>query len=434
MNGDHAYPAIFRGIIEECAQRAMDEDVEGVPDWERFRVISDELGAFLHILARGTKRRRVVELSGNSGAGSTIIWLAAALNEFQGDVYASETNPKRLMKLQNILTRASLSPRVAIHDYDPVYAYMEEGSVIAPPVVSETESEPVQFDMVVVSLKDSDWPNRLSFGWDMLCRHGFMVLTDTIQAGESADIKIGEFFDSHPASVTGLLIGEGVLVALKLPESVTVDTETDEEEFPVSIALPDEVLTGEQAGKVLAELEAENRKPGSRFWAIPPVTGRFLWMVLRAMGARNALEIGMSSGYSGIWLASALKDSSVDTGHEVSLTTIDNDPEKINLATDSFDRAGVSDIVKILEGDAIEVIRSLDEKYDFIFLDCDKEYYFELLDVILRKLRRGGILIADNVISHADEMKNYLDAVKNHPNLASITVPLGSGEEMTMLL
>ena len=69
-----------------------------------------------------------------------------------------------------------------------------------------------------------------------------------------------------------------------------------------------------------------------------------------------------------------------------------------------------------------------------VFLDCDKEHYQDLLEPILYRIRRGGLLIADNVISHREILKQYVDEVQHHPCLASVTVPVGSGEEMTMVL
>ncbi len=406
MNGDHSIPADFRGMLEECATRAMDEDVEGVPELERFRVVSDKTGKFLYLIARATNRQRVLELSGIVGAGSSVVWLAGAVKETGGEVISCETNPRRLVKLQNLLSRARLSHGVDILSYD-LMSSLPEGKP------SGTGS----IDMLVITMTDTDWVSRLEQGWDMLGTSGILVLINTIQATDRESEFLTEFFDSRPSSVNGVRIEEGLLIAYKLSgESGNI------------AAIQDAEKVGERAADVLLRLEKENRKPGSNYWAIPPDTGRFLWMLTRAMGAGKVLEVGASSGYSGIWLASALKYSG---GH---LTTMDFDFEKVKLARDSYDRAGIIENVEIIEGDALELVPTLGDKYDLIFLDCGKEFYYDLIDPLLYRLNRGGLLVADNVISHREELGSYLDAVKNHSYLASLTVPIGSGVEMTMVM
>jgi predicted O-methyltransferase YrrM len=188
------------------------------------------------------------------------------------------------------------------------------------------------------------------------------------------------------------------------------------------------MVVGEPVNDVLKELESENRKPGSRLWAIPPVTGRLLWILVSAMNAREVLEIGASSGYSGTWIGCALAHTG---GH---LTTMDFDADKVKYARETYRRTGVDDRVNILLGDALDIVPTLNTQYDLVFLDCNKEYYHDLLEPILWRLRRGGLLIADNVISHQDTLKGYLDEVKEHSSLVSITLPIGSGEELTMVL
>ncbi len=432
MNGIHSLPADFRGIIEECAHRAMDEDVEGIPEWERFRVISHEVGAFLYILARAASRRRIVVMDGPGGAGSAIIWLAGAADQVDGEVIAWESNPRRWVKLQNVLSRARLSPNVELRTADPLWLSGDEGGVIAPPAADESdanriEEEPVYYsDMVVVTLTEPDWPERLSHGWELLEPNGILVLTDTYQAGESADVILGQFFESRPAAVVGIQLGEGGLLALK-PASTTDSSEQIDPS--VDSFIPNAELVGEKAAAVLEMLQTENKKPGSNLWAIPPITGKFLWILLTSMNAERVLEIGSSGGYSGTWIASALKQT---TGGK--LTTIEIENEKVATARDSFGRAGVLDHVEVIHGDAMDIVPTLDDKYDMVFLDCSKEYYFDLLEPILWRVRRGGILIADNVISHKDQLGSYLDTVKQHSSLMSITLPIGSGEELTMVL
>jgi len=426
MKGAYSLPAEFRGILEECAVRAMDEDIEGLPEWERFRVISDEIGIFLYILARSTNRTKIIEISGQGGAASTLIWLAGAARETGGEVLGWETNPRRWVKLQNSLSRSRLAPNVKLRTSDPLWPSEERGSVIAPPIPEDLDDAEmdicldelnISFDMVVISMCERDWPQRLLKGWDLLDPGGLLVLTETIHVAEAAEKMLSEFFRHRAAAVSGFQLAEGIVLAYKVSDEKSKEN-----------PLHDSDLTGERAHLVLAGLADENRKPGSRLWAIPPVTGKLLWILITATSARNVLEIGASAGYSGTWIATAFDN----TGGN--LTTVEMDPEKVLRARDTYEKAGVSDRVEIIDGDALEIIPTLSEQYDFIFLDCDKQYYQQLLEPILWRLRRGGLLMADNAISHADDMKQYLDEVRNHSCLASVTIPVGSGEELTMVI
>ena len=412
MNGENSLPADFRGIIEECAARAMEEGVDGAPEWERFKVISDEVGKYLFILARSTWRSRMVDMGGRCGAASSVIWLAGAACQVDGEITAWEANPRRLLKMQNCLSRARLSPNVELVSADPMWRMdedEEDTSDIAP------DDERRNFDMIVASLTEPDWMARIHLGWDMLESDGLMILTDTLQVGEEGSRAVNEFIKTHPAFAVGIGLGEGVLMAMKL---------SDENGDPMS----DSSILGEKAYNVLENLQAENRKPGTHLMAIPPETGKFLWILVRAMGAKNVLEIGASAGYSGTWIAKALEDT------DGKLTTMDIDPGKVSRAAETYAEAGVSDRVTIIEGDARDIVPTIEGTYDMVFLDCDKEHYQDLLEPILYRIRRGGLLIADNVISHGEILKQYVDEVQHHPCLASVTVPVGSGEEMTMIL
>ncbi len=424
MNGDHSIPADFRGVIEECAIRATEETAEGAPEYERFRVISDEVGIFLYILARSTWRTRMSDMGGWGGAASSIIWLAGAANETDGEVTAWETNPRRFLKLQNCLSRARLAPNVELLGADPLWDFRDDtDSPMERITVRETEpGEPGSIpgkgsDLVVASLLEPDWIHRLRKGWDLLDIDGLLVLTDTLQGGGQAEAALSDFFKSRLAATVSFPLGEGVLIVVKL------SADHRDPDVPVH-----ELMVGQKANEVLEEIQERNRMPGAHLMAIPPATGRFLWTLVYSMQAKNVLEIGASAGYSGTWLASALKLT------EGSLTTMDHDPKKVSMARESYDRAGVGDVVEILEGDAHEIVPTLEDPYDLVFLDCDKKYYQDLLEPILWRLKRGGLLVADNVISHGEILKGYVDQVQHHPCLASVTVPVGSGEETTMVL
>lgn len=176
---------------------------------------------------------------------------------------------------------------------------------------------------------------------------------------------------------------------------------------------------------LLKELEAYARE-NDRMWNIPPETGRFLHIMVRAVKAQNVLETGMSNGYSGIWIASALRSTG---GH---LTTLEADPWKVELATENFRKAGLDDLITIVHGDARETLSHLDGVFDFAFVDAAKDQYFSYLKLIEPKLAPGSLIFADNAISHGEGMRDYLDYVTGASHLESVMVPIGSGEMMSL--
>ena len=157
-------------------------------------------------------------------------------------------------------------------------------------------------------------------------------------------------------------------------------------------------------------------------------TGRLLWIVLRAARATRILEVGTSNAFSTIWLADAARAMG---GH---VTTLELDPDKIALARANLARAGLDGVVDIVEGRAADTLRTLPGPFDVVFLDADRASYLTYLELVVPKLRPGGLLIADNVTSHAQELEDFLRRVKSHPELFSVTVPVGNGEEIALKL
>ena len=127
-----------------------------------------------------------------------------------------------------------------------------------------------------------------------------------------------------------------------------------------------------------------------------------------------------------MWLADATRPN----GGRV--ITCELAPERADRARETLRRAGVSEIVEILVGDARETIPRLPGPFDFVFIDADKEAYPVYLDLLLPKLLPGSVIVADNVLSHADALKPYLTRVKDDPTLESVTVPIGNGLEVTL--
>ena len=167
--------------------------------------------------------------------------------------------------------------------------------------------------------------------------------------------------------------------------------------------------------------------------------GMFYNILLKSIGAKRILEIGMSVGYSGLWFADAVLSSTQSDGQ---IITIDREKFKIDKATQNFDDAGVSSLIKIREGEAKKILNKVREEFgenyfDFIFIDADKESYIEYFDLCLPLVRKGGIIGADNILlpeRFNDMMTNYLEYVRSNPNVQSVTVPIDNGEEVTFKL
>jgi len=155
-------------------------------------------------------------------------------------------------------------------------------------------------------------------------------------------------------------------------------------------------------------------------------TGRLLWILVQATRATRILEVGTSNAFSTIWLGDAARV----TGGRV--TTLELDPDKVALAHANLAAAGLEELVEIVEGPAARTLTGLTGPFDLVFLDADRPSYMTYLELVVPKLRRGGLLIADNVTSHAHELQDYLGRVKSHPELFSVTVPIGNGEEIAL--
>ena len=174
--------------------------------------------------------------------------------------------------------------------------------------------------------------------------------------------------------------------------------------------------------------DARETERARRMLNITPETGRLLWILARSARATRILEVGTSNGYSTIWLADAARA----TGGRV--TTLELNPAKVKLARENLARAGLADRVEVLEGRAVDSLGTRPGPFDFVFLDADRGSYLTYLELVVPRLVPGGLLVADNVSSHAQELHDYLARVKSHPALLSVTVPVGKGEEISFKL
>ncbi len=186
---------------------------------------------------------------------------------------------------------------------------------------------------------------------------------------------------------------------------------------------------------VLARLEDEDRAEReagvparSRSRQIEPTTGRFLFALAAAQAGVEVLEIGGSRGYSSIWLAAGGRGLG---GRVVSL---ENDVEKCVAWRANVAEAGVAGWAELLEGDAFAILREVEDVFDLVFLDAEKEDYEALFALTRPLLEPGATVVADNVLSHADPLAAYSAARQADPTLSSVTVPLDRGLELTTVL
>jgi predicted O-methyltransferase YrrM len=185
---------------------------------------------------------------------------------------------------------------------------------------------------------------------------------------------------------------------------------------------------------VLERLEAEDaderargvaREERSR--AVAPTTGRFLFGLVAPNAGCEVLEIGGSRGYSTIWLAAGARYLG---GRVVSL---EHDPAKCEAWRRNIAEAGLEEWAELIEGDAFETLAELEDVVDVVFLDAEKEDYERLFGLARTTLEPGGLVVADNVLSH-EELSAYAEARQADPTLLSVTVPLDRGLELSVVL
>ena len=175
--------------------------------------------------------------------------------------------------------------------------------------------------------------------------------------------------------------------------------------------------------RVLADIKA--RDTGQL--AVSEEDGRFLRVLIAARGATRVLEIGGASGYSAIWMGSAVRE----TGGRV--VTIEYEPERAKELADNVRRAGLADVVQVVAGDAFQEIPKLEGTFDFVFLDAWKKDYKRFFDLVYPRLEPRGLFVAHNVVNKKSEMEDFLAAVHTHPSLWT-TIVSPSSEGMSLSL
>ena len=170
--------------------------------------------------------------------------------------------------------------------------------------------------------------------------------------------------------------------------------------------------------KILAGIRAKDKGQ----LAVSEEDGRFLRLMIASSNRKRALEIGGASGYSAIWMAQGLRA----TGG--TLVSIEYDPIRAKELAENIRKAGFSDVVQVVAGDAFAEIPKLPGTFDFVFLDAWKRDYRKFFEMMYPRLDKGGLFTAHNVVNKRSEMGDFLDAVQRNPSLwTTIVSPSGEG-------
>ena len=199
----------------------------------------------------------------------------------------------------------------------------------------------------------------------------------------------------------------------------------------------------EDIRQTLERLDAASKLENSRAVKVPAgelmsaitwETGQFFNIMLRAMGATNVLEIGMSTGFSTMWLAEAVM------ANEGRVTTIEMDEKKISRATANFADAGLQNVIRVRQGRALDVLDDMGASpvaFDFVLVDADKENIPRYFDLVLPMVRKGGVIATDNMLypeRFSGMMGEFGRMVRQNDAVRTVTIPVGNGEELTVKL
>jgi predicted O-methyltransferase YrrM len=177
----------------------------------------------------------------------------------------------------------------------------------------------------------------------------------------------------------------------------------------------------EEAGR---HHDAQEQDHSRKMLNLEPATARLLSMLVRSSRRTRLLEIGTSNGYSTIWLAWATR---LMGGH---VTSIEREAHKLSLADGNLRQAGLREVVNLIHGDATQVVATLAGLFDCVFFDADRKSAPSQLALLLPKLTAEVFLLADNALSHPQEIAAYLAAVQALPQFEHLIIPIGKGLSM----
>ena len=175
----------------------------------------------------------------------------------------------------------------------------------------------------------------------------------------------------------------------------------------------------------LEDLNKRDRRDNTphllRLRQIPPETGRFISLLAASASEGTYLEIGTSAGYSTLWLALACR------ALKRRIITFEILKKKAHLARETFALAGVNDVVELVSGDARDYIENYNN-ISFCFLDSEKESYSDCYEKVVPRMISGGLLVADNAISHRDTLSKMIERALSDKRVDALIVPIGNGE------
>ena len=218
-----------------------------------------------------------------------------------------------------------------------------------------------------------------------------------------------------------IIVTLGALAALSTPMALSSPAPPDQ--------APPAARPSAPVDFAMARLLAGIRAADKGQLAVSEEDGRFLRVLVGATNARQVLEIGAASGYSAIWIGMGLRQ----TGGK--LVTIEYDPVRAKEAAANVQRAGLSDIVQVVAGDAFKEIPKVHGQFDLVFLDAWKPDYKKFFDLVFPRVTPGGLFLAHNVINKKNDMLDFLAAIQSHPQALTTTVSPGhEGISMTYKL
>jgi predicted O-methyltransferase YrrM len=171
-----------------------------------------------------------------------------------------------------------------------------------------------------------------------------------------------------------------------------------------------------QVQAVLKQIKAVDKD----MLAVSEEDGRFMRLLVATSRTKRALEIGSASGYSAIWIGLGLRE----TGGQ--LVTIEYDKTRAQEAVANLKKAGLSDIVRVISGDALAEIPKLSGPFDFVFCDAWKRDYLKYFQLSFPLLNKGGLFLAHNVVNKQNEMTDFLKAIRTNPAVLTTIVSPGS--------
>lgn len=356
----------------------------------RFPHLPPLVGRFLLILGSALSPNRILILGARDSAEA--LWLSPAVGE--GRIIIPQRN-KEAKALQEKLAALKLGDVVDVVTSDP------EGF---PTSMQES------FPLVILSASPADRFQSLDLLEPLLANGGLLTV---IGDGKGTENRLHQALGKSDRLFTAD-------IPFKIGLTLAVSTEGD-------------TSPNGDVDRLLMEMELVNIQSREENWAVKlrprnlhPESARLLHLITLATKPRQILEIGTSTGYSTIWLGLAARRV------EATVTGTEIDKDKVKTATENIISAGLGDTVQVLGGDAKMTLRELSGPYELVFLDADKEDYLDYLHLIRPLLSARGLVLADNVHSHREQCRSYLEAIEKDDKLLSVTLPVGAGLETTL--